>query len=181
MSTCTQETQIKPWPLHFTMAAGGLCALASVVVLSWDHGRIAGVLLVRNTIWLALAWYFASLMFMVQLSPSGWTLRSNHAQMARWCWTWGLVSYLAHFAAAFHFYHGWSHAHAFEHTQKVSGTGEGIYVSYLFTLVWITDTAWWWCHPTSYAARPAWTDRLLHGFMLFIVFNGSIVFASGVI
>ena len=32
-----------------------------------------------------------------------------------------------------------------------------------------------------YAARSAWIDRLLHGFMLFIVFNSMIVFESGAI
>ena len=35
--------------------------------------------------------------------------------------------------------------------------------------------------PARYAARSAWIDRLLHGFMLFIVFNSMIVFESGAI
>ena len=80
---------------------------------------------------------------------------------------------------AFHYFHHWSHALAFERTRQVSGVGEGIYVSYLFTLLWVADVAWWWLQPDRYAARPAWIDRTLHGFMLFIVLNGTVVFESG--
>jgi hypothetical protein len=82
---------------------------------------------------------------------------------------------------AFHFYHHWSHADAFEHTRQVSGTGEGIFASYLFTWIWIADVIWWWFWPERFAARSLWIGRTLHAFMLFIVFNGMVVFESGVI
>ena len=59
--------------------------------------------------------------------------------------------------------------------------GEGIYLSHLFTLLWTCDVAWWWLRPLTYAQRPAWMDRTLHGFMLFIVFNGTVVYESGLI
>jgi hypothetical protein len=80
---------------------------------------------------------------------------------------------------AFSYYHHWSHAAAMEHTREVSGVGEGIYASYLFTALWLADAGWWWLRPVQYAARPAWIDRTLHAFMLFIVFNGMVVFEQG--
>ena len=63
----------------------------------------------------------------------------------------------------------------------MSGVGEGIYVSYLFTLLWAADVAWWWLQPGRYTNRAAWIDRSLHGFMLFIVLNGMVVFETGAI
>jgi hypothetical protein len=39
--------------------------------------------------------------------------------------------------------------------------------------------AWWWLRPDAYAGRPAWIGRVLHGFMAFIVFNGTIVYETG--
>ena len=80
---------------------------------------------------------------------------------------------------AFHYYHHWTHADAFEHTRRVSGNGEGIYVSYLFTWLWVADAIWWWVRPKQHADRSPWIDRGLHAFMLFIVFNGMVVFESG--
>jgi hypothetical protein len=137
--------------------------------------------LTRNTVRLSLAWYAAALCLMMRLNPVDWLAISNLGNLARWCWTWGVVCFLVHLAMAFHYYHHWSHAHAFEHTRQVSGAGEGIYVSYLFTWLWIADAVWWWIQPKRYAARPVWIDRALHAFMLFIVFNGMIVFESGAI
>jgi hypothetical protein len=56
--------------------------------------------------------------------------------------------------------------------------GEGIYFSYFFGIVWVADVVYWWLFPNRYSARPPWIDRLLHAFMLFMVFNGTIVFES---
>jgi hypothetical protein len=63
----------------------------------------------------------------------------------------------------------------------ISGVGEGLYVSYLFTAVWLADVAWWWLWPESYAGRSAWIGRLTHGFMLFVAFNGTVVYETGAI
>ena len=40
---------------------------------------------------------------------------------------------------AFHHYHHWSHADAVQHTAIVSGWGNGLYVSHLFTIAWTAD------------------------------------------
>lgn len=100
---------------------------------------------------------------------------------ARLLWTIALVAYLAHVAAAFHYYHHWSHAAAFSHTERESGFGYGIYISHIFTACWAVDTIAWWVRPTRYAQRSKQIGYALHGFMLFIVINGAVVFTTGAV
>ena len=92
--------------------------------------------------------------------------------------------YVTHVIAAFHFDHGWSHAAALEHTagetERVLGfhSGLGLYVNYLFTTAWLGDIAWRWASP---AKRTRSLYPLFHGAFLFIVFNASVVFESGLV
>jgi hypothetical protein len=162
-------------------AIGGLVALVVVLAASNAPGPTRGETLTRNTIRLSLVWYAVGLVLMMHLGRNDWRCATVLGRVARWCWTWGIATFLVHLAMAFHFYHGWSHAHAFEQTRQASGVGEGLYVSYLFTLLWIIDALWWRVRPDAYAARPTRIDIALHAFMLFIVFNGMIVFESGAI
>jgi hypothetical protein len=99
----------------------------------------------------------------------------------RLAWTLGSLMYLCHVGLAFHYAHHWSHAKAFAHVEEAAGYGEGIYVSYFFTLVWAADALWWCCWPRSYSLRPAWLGWSVHGFMVFIIFNATVVFESGFI
>jgi len=160
---------------------GGTLVLVLVLAATVLAAHNLGEMLTRNTVRLSLAWYAAALIAMLQLQRGDWTAATMPGRLARWCWTWAVVVFLVHLAMAFHFYHGWSHADAFERTRQVSGTGEGIYTSYLFTLLWVADAAWWWIRPAAYANRSPWMDRLLHSFMLFIVFNGMVVYEEGAI
>jgi hypothetical protein len=82
---------------------------------------------------------------------------------------------------AFHYYHHWSHADAVRHTEVVAHFGAGIYVSHFFTLVWTLDVLLWWLRPAAYAARSPWVGRLLHGFMVFVIFNATVVYEEGAI
>lgn len=100
---------------------------------------------------------------------------------ARWLWTLACGAYLIHVAAAFEHIHRWSHAAAFDHVEQVSGFGAGIFISYLFTFIWLADVLWWWIGPFSYESRPMWLALGLHSFMAFVVFNGTIVYESGFI
>src|SRR5262249_61332389 len=59
--------------------------------------------------------------------------------------------------------------------------GGGLYLNYLFTAAWAADTAWWWRGLQRYEARPRWVGRVLHSFMAFMVFNGAVVFATGLV
>jgi hypothetical protein len=161
--------------------AGGLALLAVVLALSAALPGDVGENLTRNTVRLSLAWYAAALVLFMRLAPVDWQAATALGRLARWFWSWGVACFLVHLAMAFHFYHHWSHAHAFETTRQASGTGEGIYASYLFTWLWLGDAAWWWLSPSRYAARWPWLDRALHAFMLFLVFNGTVIFESGAI
>ncbi|QEL18013.1 hypothetical protein [Limnoglobus roseus] len=95
-------------------------------------------------------------------------------------WAVGCGLQILHVAIAFHATHGWSHAAAFEHTRQVGGIGEGVYVNYLFTAVWLLDATWLCLAPRRYARRPRWLTVAVHGFLLFIVFNAMAVFGSWV-
>ncbi len=138
-----------------------------------------GDYLVRATVRVALAYYAAALVLMLTLRPPEWAAAAGRGRLARWCWALAWVTYAVHVGMAFHYYHHWSHADAVRHTREVSGVGVGVYVSYLFSLLWALDVAWWWLRPAAYAARPRWLDGLLHGFMAFIVFCGTVVYESG--
>jgi hypothetical protein len=159
----------------------GAAALALVIGMSATLAADRGDALIRNTVRLSLVWYLAAVCQMLWLGPADWRAESQRGAIARWCWTWGLVCFWVHLAMAFHFFHGWSHQHAFERTRDVAGVGEGIFVSYLFTVVWTLDVTWWWAWPQRYAGRSVWIDRTLHAFMLFIVLNGTVVFETGAI
>jgi hypothetical protein len=105
---------------------------------------------------------------------------------ARAFWTAGCLLFLAHVAAAFHFFHGWSHAHAYaetaRQTRELSGMnwGGGLYFNYLFTIAWAADAAyWWWGGLDAYDRRRRWIAMTLHTFFFFMAYNGAIVFARG--
>jgi hypothetical protein len=140
---------------------------------------IAGDDLVRNTVRLALFYYAIAVNLMLWLRPGDWMAASRRGRLARLCWTLAWAAYLIHLAMAFHHYHSWSHSHAMEHTRDVSGVGEGIFVSHFFTLLWTADVLWWWQRPEGYAQRSPWIGRVLHGFMLFVIFNGTVVYETG--
>jgi hypothetical protein len=137
--------------------------------------------LTRYTVRLALGYYALAVACMMTLHAHDWTATAGRGRIARWCWTLGWAAYLIHLAMAFHHYHHWSHTHAMEHTRTVSGVGEGIYLSHLFTLAWTMDVLAWWLWPGWYATRPAWIGRTLHAFMFFMIFNATVVYGTGLI
>lgn len=121
----------------------------------------------RATARIAVGWYGLSAALMLLRRP------------ARGAWTAGAVSFVVHVAVAFHDYFAWSHEQAVEHTRQVAGWGEGVFVSYLFTLAWAGDALWWWVAPASYEGRPRWLTVGLHTFLAFIMFNGTVAYESG--
>lgn len=149
-----------------------LLLLAGVIVVPvLTESPTRGDDLVRNTVRVSLGFYLVALNLML--------LRPDDGRLARCCWTLAWAAYLVHLAMAFHFYHSWSHARAVEHVREVSGVGEGIYVSHLFTLLWTADVLYWHAAPQCYVRRSAWVTGGLHAFMLFVVFNGTVVYEEG--
>jgi hypothetical protein len=126
--------------------------------------------LTRYTVRLALLYYALAVALMLVRAAD---------RLARWCWTLGWAVYVVHVALAFHCYHGWSHAEAVAHVERRSGFGPGLFFSYLFTLLWTADVAWWWLRPTGHARRPSWVGGALHGYMGFIIFNATVVYEQG--
>ena len=154
----------------------------AAVAPCWPAANIravpTGELLTRWTVRVALALYAVTAA--LRLSTP------DRRQVARALWTAGCILFLAHVAAAFHFFHGWSHAHAFRDTARQTRElfgidwGGGLYLNYLFTAVWTADVAyWWWAGLDAYDRRPRWIGVALHGFFVFMAFNGAVVFAAG--
>ncbi|MDX1946086.1 MAG: hypothetical protein SFU86_11870 [Pirellulaceae bacterium] len=143
-----------------------------------------GVLLTKWTIRLALACFVAYLGGWLVLTGPRWR------QVSRWLWTIGCGLFLIHVACAFQFYHHWSHAAAWEstarETEELLGVsfGDGIYFSYVFAVVWVVDMLGLWL--AGAAAKPSfrrtalgWLRGAALAFLLFIAFNGAIVFEGG--
>ncbi len=139
-----------------------------------------GPLLTSWTIRLALACYLTVLA--IQLSDASPKFRRR---FARSIWSAGCLLMLLHLACAFHFYHGWSHAHAMQHTadetERLIGWrfGAGVFFNYAFALIWAGDAAWWWLAAKSYSSRPRLLALAIHAYLLFIAINGAIVFETG--
>jgi hypothetical protein len=168
--------------LGYVLVIGWTLALAAIVGVPFlIHSPTLGDDLTRWTVRLALAFYSGAAALMLRLRSEEWRGPSERGRLARLCWSLAWLAYLVHLGMAFHYYHGWSHADALRHTEEVSGFGPGIFVSHLFTLVWTLDVLTWWVRPQTYADRPRWVPRLLHGFMVFIIFCATVVYEAGFI
>ena len=140
-----------------------------------------GEILTKVTIWVAVAGYAAGAAAYA-LSPRkyGWD------SWARLAWTVACVALLAHVACAFHFYHGWSHAAAYldtaRQTEEMFGLdwGGGLYINYALLAGWVLDVGWWWARGREAYRRRPWPLAVAwHAFLIFIVFNATVVFKNG--
>jgi hypothetical protein len=133
-----------------------------------------GELLTRWTVRVAMALYVVSL-----------ASRRRFPTWSRVAWTVGCVAYLLHVACAFEYYHHWSNAEAYEATARQSADvvgldwGGGLYINYAFTFLWLADVGWWWIDMEGYLARPRLIEWVVQGFLGFIAFNATVVFATG--
>jgi hypothetical protein len=140
---------------------------------------MTGIFWLYTTARLAMVLYFATLGLRLSTDAA-----DRRRRWARCTWAAACVLYDVHVLLAFQYVYHWSHATAVEFTAKrtaeVLGTpsGNGIFVSYAFTLVWTADVLWQWLAPTSHAARPRIVGRLVEGFAAFMVFNAVILFAE---
>ncbi|NIM01897.1 MAG: hypothetical protein GTN89_13930 [Acidobacteria bacterium] len=139
-----------------------------------------GETVVRVSIWLALLGYPAG-----PLGPALGTVRGR--RIARLVWTLGAAFFAVHVASSFHVFYDWSHAVALAETARQveelagRGFGAGIYLNYLFTVVWTGDAIWWWAAEADYRRRSLTVFVLMHGFFLFMIFNATVVFESGAV
>ena len=126
----------------------------------------------------------AFLLYAVALAS--WLVRrSRMVRLARLAWTCGLILYLAHVAAAFHFRYHWSHDAAYEETARQTASlfgipsGAGLYCNYAFTAVWACDVIWLWWNAETYRRRRRWITLVIQSFLAFMFFNATVVFVSG--
>jgi CDP-diglyceride synthetase len=104
--------------------------------------------------------------------------------IAQLFWAAGCLVFLAHVAAAFHFYHQWSHALAADDTgrQTFERIGihfnGGIWFNYLFALIWVADCAGYRRGQFLSERNKTW-HLVLHTFFLFMIFNATVVFGHG--
>lgn len=139
-----------------------------------------GEFLTRLTIWIALAGYFVGVVAF-KLSRR----RHRWESTARLAWTVGCVSLIAHVLCAFHFYHHWSHESAYletaRQTAEVTGLnwGGGLYINYALATGWVMDVIWWWRGLDDYRRRPGLLVAVWQSFLIFIIFNATVIFKSG--
>lgn len=132
---------------------------------------------VRLAIWAAtLAWVVGE-----------WrrTAPAASATDGRMGWTLGAIATVVHTLLAFHVHHAWSHAAALADTARqtavVTGLewGGGLYVNYVFVVLWMADVGWWWLAPGAFARAPAWLDGAIRLFLWVMFVNGAFVFVRG--
>jgi hypothetical protein len=132
---------------------------------------------VRWTARAALLLYAAALAFGFPRRGAGSRLRP-----ADFCYLAAIAVYLTHVACAFGLLHGWSHAAAYEHTAlRTAETigwswGGGLWFNYLLTAAWTLDGLWLAVRPASYRSRDIRIDAAIHGFLLFMAVNSTVVF-----
>jgi hypothetical protein len=126
------------------------------------------------TVWLARASAVAYVIALLLRATS-------FSRAARMVWTGALCLYLLHVCGAFEYFYHWSHAIAYEETARQTAElfgvewGGGIYLNYLFTIVWLVDCLWWWVRSESYGERPRIVARTVDGFLAFMFVNATIV------
>jgi hypothetical protein len=140
-----------------------------------------GEFITRITVWLALAAY--AIGASVYLLSRG---RRNWDAVARTAWTVGSISIIAHAGAAYHFYHNWSHAAAYRETARQTAEvigldwGGGLFINYALVIGWVIDVVLWRLRGLdAYRNRPRWLAAAWQGFLLFIIFNATVVFKTG--
>lgn len=136
-------------------------------------------LITRISIWLSVAcwaWTVAAI------------LRGGATNATRWVWGAGADLFIIHAIAAFAKFYDWSHAVAVKETAvqtlEATGidTGAGLWLNYLFGLVWCSDAAFWWIAGTArYVGRARWIHALVHGFMAFMILQGTVFFGHGAV
>ena len=149
-----------------------------------------GEFLTRGTIWVSIVGYVVGSVvfaFSRRRTPSSRGI-ARWDSPARAVWTVACASLIAHFICAFQFHHGWSHAAAYRDTARQTGEvfglnwGGGLFVNYALLIAWMVDIGWWWQGGLdSYRQRPWFLVAAWHGFLVFIIFNATVVFGHGVV
>jgi len=142
-----------------------------------------GELLTRGTIWITLVAYAIG-SFSFAFVPK----RILADRIARIAWSIACTSLFAHLISGYQFFYGWSHRTAYadtaRQTEEVVGLawGGGLFINYALLIVWTIDLAVWWRNGlNSYRKRPWPLIAVWHWFLIFIIFNATVVFKNGLV
>lgn len=130
--------------------------------------------LVLGTAWCALVLY---------VSGESINVRRNRTMARIWLTALGCAALLVHIFLAFHYRYHWSHDTAYSDTAAQTAAitgwnwGGGIYINYLFALVWMVEVARSWVHRYETAVS-SWT-LVTRGFFLFMFLNAAVIFVRG--
>lgn len=100
-------------------------------------------------------------------------------------WFSGAICALCHSIGALFAFHEGSHEAAFKSTAKQTedmlgfSFGIGLYVNYLFVLIWLLDALFRFIKPDVYSKLGAYFHWTVYGFLSFIAINGTVVFKDG--
>jgi len=141
----------------------------------------SGEFLTRSTIWISILSYAAGCVL--------FAMASRQTQLDRWvrlAWTIGCAALILHFICAFQFFHSWSHESAYVDTARQTAAvfrinwGGGLFINYAVASLWFADVAWFWfAGVNSYRRRPWLLTLAWHSFLIFIIFNATVVFKDG--
>ena len=104
-------------------------------------------------------------------------------------WAWpvsaaGCIAMILHMLLAMAGRHGWSHDAALQETARQTfevygrAWGGGLYVNYAFVALWLTILLCWKLAPPRCERWRGWPLWIARAFVLIVVFNGAVVFAS---
>ena len=141
----------------------------------------SGEFLTRSTIWISILSYAVGCVV--------FAMASRQTQLDRWvrlAWTIGCAALILHFISAFQFFHSWSHESAYVDTARQTAAvfrinwGGGLFINYAVASLWFADVAWFWfAGVNSYRRRPWLLTLAWHSFLIFIIFNATVVFKDG--
>jgi hypothetical protein len=134
-----------------------------------------GEWLTKVSIWLVIACYGIVVATASQAHKKTFRLR-------RLAWALGGLAFAVHVVLAFSVFYQWDWAVAWRLTadqaEEFSGVraGWGLWMNFAFGLAWIL-LGWREKRSKGGGAGCSWIDRILHGFVFFMVVMGGIVFA----
>ena len=135
----------------------------------------------RITIWIAVACY--------ALGTSALLKRSREEpKWLRWVWGAGADLLWLHALLAFASFYQWSFAVAYAETARQTAeltgwqSGAGLYANFVCGVVWSADAVFLWLTGWQrYRQRRTWLTLVVHGYLGFMVFSGTVVFGSGAV
>lgn len=130
-----------------------------------------------STIWLSM------ILFVAGEAGKRFVRTDNTPKWPWWAWTVGVSLCAVHMSLAMAGRHGWDHQEAVRATAEQAAAvysiywSGGLYVNYVFLLIWAGETAWWAISPRAYLSRGAALVWSLRAFYFVIIVNAVVVFA----